>query len=64
MYELTSEINSAPYPTAFNVRREISGVIEPLKADLATMNQKTNDLETSHTFLAEKYDTLLAGSRS
>ena len=37
-----------------DVRREISGVIQPLKADLAAMNKKMNDLETSQKFLAEK----------
>ena len=30
-----------------DVRREISGVIQPLKADLAALNKKMNDLETS-----------------
>ena len=44
-----------------DVRRELSGVIQPLKADLADMNKKVDDLETSHKFLAEKYDTLLVG---
>lgn len=44
-----------------DVRREISGVIQPLKADLAAMNKKMNDLETSQKFLAEKYDILLVG---
>ena len=44
-----------------DVRREISGVIQPLKADLAAMNKKMNDLENSQKFLAEKYDTLLIG---
>lgn len=44
-----------------DVRREISGVIQPLKADLAAMNKKMNDLDTSQKFLAEKYDTLLIG---
>lgn len=38
-----------------DVRREI-GVIQPL--NLAAMNKKMNDLETSQKFLAEKYDTL------
>ena len=41
-----------------DVRREILRVIQPLKADLAAMNKKMNDLETSQKFLAEKYDTL------
>ena len=44
-----------------DVRREISGVLQPLKADLAAMNKKMNHLETSQKILAEKYDTRLVG---
>lgn len=44
-----------------DVKREISGVVQLLKADLVAMNKKTNDLETSEKFLAQKYDTLLIG---
>lgn len=44
-----------------DVTREVSGVIQPLKADLAAMNKKMNDLETSQKFLAEKHDTFLIG---
>ena len=44
-----------------DVRREISGVIQLLKTDLAAMNKEMNDLETSQKFLAEKHDTLLIG---
>ena len=36
-----------------DVRREISGVIQPLKADLAALNKKMNDLETSQKFLVK-----------
>lgn len=44
-----------------DVRGEISGMIQPLKADLGAINKKMNDLETSQKFLAEKYDALLIG---
>ena len=42
-----------------DARREISGVIQPLKRDLAAISKKMNDFEASQKLLAEKYDTLL-----
>lgn len=42
-----------------DARKEISGVIQPLKRDLAAISKKMNDFEASQKLLAEKYDTLL-----
>lgn len=42
-----------------DARREISGVIQPLKRDLAAISKKMHDFEASQKLLAEKYDTLL-----
>ena len=43
-----------------DVRREISVIIEPLRAELLGLSKRMDEIETSCKFLSSKYDTLLS----